>query len=257
MGRKKKALSKSFHRLFEKKQKGIAWLIDPAKFDKNLIPHIKSIRDSQLDFIFIGGSKYREKNFDEIVFEIKNAAGNIPVLIFPGSKMQVSNHAHGILFLSLLSGRNPEFLISQQIAAAESIYHSELEVLPTAYLLVNDGELKSVHRESNTLPILNRSIKEVVKTALAGKYLGMDLCFLDAGSGATSSVATEVIQEVKKYLDGPLIVGGGIDNLQKIHLGFEAGADVIVIGNQIEKDPHFLTEVLSFKDWYNQSLHVN
>ncbi|WP_268033249.1 geranylgeranylglyceryl/heptaprenylglyceryl phosphate synthase [Algoriphagus sp. PAP.12] len=257
MKSKKKVIAKSLKAFSKKNKKGIAWLIDPDKFSLSKEFDWNWIQNTSLDFIFVGGSHFDQNNFEEIISYVKKFAKNIPVVIFPGSKLQVSAQADGILFLSLISGRNPDYLISQQVKAAKQVHHSNLEVLPTAYLLVNDGEIKSVHRESNTLPIPNSNREEIISTALAGKFLGMNYCFLDAGSGARNSVSPEVITSIKECLDCPLIVGGGIDSLQKINQAFESGADLVVIGNQIEKDPDFLSEVLSFKDWYNQSLHVN
>lgn len=254
---KKRSVRKLFLQLAKRNKKAVAWLIDPDKLDSMDFSQWNWVKDSKLDLILVGGSRYVEESFDELVEKVQLIAGNIPVVLFPGSHGQVSGKADGILFMSLLSGRNPDFLISQQVDAAFKVYESELEVLPTAYILVNDGELKSVHRESNTLPISNQRPDIVLKTALAGTYLGMTHCFLDAGSGATSCVSAEVIQTVKSHVQIPLIVGGGLDTLSKIHSAMESGANMVVIGNQIEKDPDFLTEVLSYKEWYNQSLHVN
>lgn len=257
MKSKKKVIAKTLKALSKQNKKGIAWLIDPDKFSLAGGLNWDRIQNSSLDFIFVGGSHFDQDNFEEIISQVKKLAKDIPVVLFPGSKLQVSSIADGILFLSLISGRNPDYLISQQVKAAKNVHSSNLEVLPTAYLLVNDGEIKSVHRESNTLPIPNSNQDQILSTALAGKFLGMKFLFLDAGSGAKTPVSPSVISTVKDQLDCPLIIGGGIDSLQKINQAFESGADLVVIGNQIEKDPEFLSEVLSFKDWYNQSLHVN
>lgn len=257
MKNRKKVIAKTLKTLSKKKKKGIAWLIDPDKFTRSKESDWDWIRSSTLDFIFVGGSHFDQDNFEEIISQVKKLAKDIPVVLFPGSRLQISPQADGILFLSLISGRNPDYLISQQVQAANKVHLSNLEVLPTAYLLVNDGEIKSVHRESNTLPIPNSNQDQILSTALAGKFLGMKYCFLDAGSGAKTTVSPLVISTVKDHLDCPLIIGGGMDSLQKINQAFESGADLVVIGNQIEKDPEFLSEVLSFKDWYNQGLHVN
>ena len=132
-----------------------------------------------------------------------------------------------------------------------------LEVLPTAYLLVNNGEITRVHTVSQTLPILNSNPALVKNTALAGYYLGMKYFFIDAGSGAKNPVSSQVIESVKELVPCPLIIGGGIDNLEKLKDAFEAGADLVVLGNVIEKDPGFLSEVLDYKAWYNLSLNIN
>lgn len=253
----KKGIAKTLSSFVKNNKKGIAWLIDPDKFDLSSEVNWEWVQSSSLDFIFVGGSQFDQGNFEEIVSQVKKLAVNIPVVLFPGSRLQISPQADGILFLSLISGRNPDFLIAQQVKAAKKVQSSNLEVLPTAYLLVNDGEIKSVHRESNTLPIPNSNRDHIVETALAGKFLGMKFCFIDAGSGAKTTVSPAVISSVKKQVNCPLIIGGGMDSLQKINLAFESGADLIVLGNKIEKDPDFLSEVLSYKDWYNQSLHVN
>ncbi|MDF2156636.1 geranylgeranylglyceryl/heptaprenylglyceryl phosphate synthase [Algoriphagus sp. CAU 1675] len=245
--------------LTKSRKKGVAWLVDPEKLTSSCFDFSDFgwVSESSLDLILVGGSSLQTDNFDEAVSNLKKLAGKIPVVLFPGSQLQISTHADAILFLSLLSGRNPEFLIGQQVKGAPKVQRSGLEVLPTAYLLVNEGELKSVHQTSQTLPIPNSEINEAVATALAGSYMGMKFCFLDAGSGAEKTVSSKVIQAIRSAISSPLIVGGGIDNLQKLNEVFESGADLIVVGNQIEKDPGFLSEVLKYKDWYNLSLHVD
>ncbi|WP_290507327.1 geranylgeranylglyceryl/heptaprenylglyceryl phosphate synthase [Algoriphagus sp.] len=252
-------MSKKIQHLFENQKKGVAWLIDPGKLKAEAIPSTfwESLDGLELDFIFIGGSQDEIADFDAFVRFIKEQVSDIPVVLFPGSHQQVSSEADAILFLSLLSGKNPEYLITQQVRAAQSIKKASLEALPTAYILVNDGEICSVHRKSETLPLLNQDVELIVDTALAGKFLGMDFCYLDAGSGASSKVAPQVIQRVSEEIMIPLIVGGGLTNLQKVHESFEGGADLVVIGNQIEKDPSFLTEVLNLKRFLNAGLHVN
>jgi putative glycerol-1-phosphate prenyltransferase len=159
--------------------------------------------------------------------------------------------------MSLISGRNPEFLIAQQVQAALEVGALGLEVLPTGYILINDGELLSVHAFSQTLPLSNEDSTFAKATALAGKFLGMRFFYLDAGSGASIPVAKKVISEVKAAVKSPLIVGGGLTSAEKVKDAFDSGADLIVLGNSIEKDPGFLAEVLRIKLGYNHSLHVN
>lgn len=254
-----KKVSDVIQQLFENKKKGIAWLIDPGKFQLNSISEElwESLQEFGLDLILVGGSQEDSSDLSELVQFIKERAGSIPIVLFPGSHQQVCPEADAILFLSLISGRNPEYLITQQVRAARSIQQAGLEVLPTSYILVNDGEIRSVHRKSKTLPLLNEELDLILDTALAGKFLGMKYCYLDAGSGSSSPVSAKVIRAVSSELQLPVIVGGGLNKLQKIHQSFEAGADLVVIGNQIEKDPGFLAEVLNFKKFYNAELHVN
>lgn len=243
-----KALSKS-------KKKGIAWLVDPEK--ETDLSRFAWVKGSGLDLILVGGSSASSENFESIVLSLKKVAGEIPVCLFPGSHLQLSCHADAILFMSLISGRNPEFLISHQVLAAPEIARMDLEVLPTGYILVNHGELLSVHAVSQTLPLSNEDLEQAKATALAGKFLGMRYFYLDAGSGARIPVSPKVISEVKSTVNLPLIVGGGLNSLEKIRAAFEAGADLIVLGNSIEKDPGFLDEVLNIKEWYNLSLNIN
>ncbi len=259
MAMSRKIINKKVSSLYKSGKKAIAWLIDPDKFDNS--PEFESsfawVRDTPLDFIFVGGSQFDKDNFQEVVSVMKRIAGEIPVVIFPGSQLQLSQEADAILFLSLISGRNPEYLIGQQIMAAPAIHRLGLEVLPTGYLLINDQEVTSVHYVSQTLPLPNNRPELAKATALAGKYLGMRYFFLDAGSGASMPVAQSVIAAVKNATSCPLIVGGGIDTLEKLQLAFEGGADLVVIGNAVEKNPDFLAEVLDYKRWFNLSLNVN
>lgn len=230
-------------------------MIDPEKgVDPSLLPQLSGL---DLDLIFIGGSASEIPQIRKLIQELKFWAGNIPICIFPGSHLQVYPEADAILFLSLISGRNPEYLIGQQVKAAEEVSQSNLEVLPTGYLLVNEGEILSVHSVSQTLPLLNSQKALIGKTALAGKLMGMKYFFLDAGSGATLPVRPDVISEVKLKTKSPLLVGGGLDSKNKVNLAFEGGADLVVVGNGIEKDPGFLAEVLNLKKWYNHSLNIN
>lgn len=253
--KKVKKVSKLLKNLSKTRRKGIAWLVDPEK--DNDFDQFAWVNNSGLDLILVGGSSSSAENFEMTIQSLKKIAGDIPICIFPGSYLQLSNKADAILFMALISGRNPEFLISHQVQAAPEVQVSGLEVLPTGYILVNDGELLSVHSVSQTLPLSNENPDFVKATALAGKFLGMRFFFLDAGSGANSPVSVEVISTVKKAVKFPLIVGGGLINSEKVRSAFEAGADLVVLGNSIEKDPGFLSEVLDIKQWYNHSLNIN
>lgn len=224
-------------------------MVDPEK--ENDLAHFAWVKDSGLDLILVGGSSSSTLRFEHSIQILREIAGSIPLCIFPGSYLQISAHADAILFMSLISGRNPDFLISQQVQAASKVAQAGLEVLPTAYLLVNDGEKLSVHRASQTLPISNQDLETITATALAGKFLGMDYFYLDAGSGASVPVSPRVIAAVKKCVKAPVIVGGGLDTADKVREAFETGADLVVVGNSIEKDPGFLAEVLEVKRSYN------
>lgn len=244
-----KRVSRLLKGLAKKRRKGVAWLVDPEKVHD--ISQFAWVAKSGLDLILVGGSVSASPAFEDTVLQLKKVAGDIPVCIFPGSGLQLSDSADAILFMSLISGRNPEFLISHQVLAAPKVARMNLEVLPTAYLLVNQGELLSVHAVSQTLPLSNDDLELVRATALAGKFLGMRFFYLDAGSGAAAPVSAKVIEVVKDAVASPLIVGGGLSSGDKVKNAFEAGADLVVIGNAAEKDPDFLAEVLDIKQSYN------
>lgn len=250
-----KRISKLLKGLSKSGQKGVAWLVDPEKYQES--SQFEWIENSGLDLILVGGSGGSTEALDSTIQSLKAHSGTIPICIFPGSKHQVSDQADAILFLSLISGSNAEYLITQQVEGALAIEHLQLEVLPTGYLLVNEGEILSVHKASNTLPLLNSEVERIRSIALAGKYLGLKYFYLEAGSGAKVPVAHPVIQTVKKTVKSPLIVGGGLDSLEKVKKAFDSGADLVVLGNAIEKDPGFLAEVLKAKRWYNQLLNIN
>ncbi|PZX57856.1 geranylgeranylglyceryl/heptaprenylglyceryl phosphate synthase [Algoriphagus chordae] len=259
MPKSKKQVSKLLKEFHTTGSKGLAWLVDPDKF-KNASSFEKEyawVKASALDLIFVGGSQLSRDNFREVVISLKKIAGEIPVVIFPGSQMQLAEEADAILFLSLISGRNPEYLIGQQVLAAPLVKKMKLEALPTAYMLVNEGEITSVQYVSQTLPLPNSKPSLAKATALAGLYLGMKFFYLDAGSGANSPVSGKVIESVRSATNQPIIVGGGLDSLEKVKTAYEQGADLLVIGNAIEKNPSFLAEVLAYKRLLNLSLNVN
>ena len=259
MPKSKKRVSKILKNLFKTGRKGLAWLVDPEKLEDSASfeQEFAWVKDSDLDLIFVGGSHLSRDNFREVVLSLQRISGNIPVVIFPGSQMQLAEEADAILFLSLISGRNPEYLIGHQVLAAPIIKEMQLEALPTAYMLVNEGEITSVQYVSQTLPLPNSKPNLAQATALAGLYLGMKYFYLDAGSGAKISVSSEVIKSVKSVINNPLIVGGGLDSLAKVKTAYDNGADLLVIGNAIEKDPGFLAEVLNYKMLLNVSLNIN
>jgi putative glycerol-1-phosphate prenyltransferase len=225
-------------------KKSIAVLIDPDKVQKtsDLDPLIRLATENCVDYFFVGGSLVTTQNLGEVIRTIKEVA-TIPVVLFPGSVQQIDPAADGILFLSLISGRNPDLLIGQHVIAAPILKNSKLEVLSTGYMLINSGKTSSVAYISNTTPIPEDKYSLAASTAMAGEMLGLKLIYLDAGSGAEREVSKKMISTVRKSVDTPLIVGGGINTAQKALNAFEAGADLIVIGNALEKDPQVLTEI--------------
>lgn len=241
-------------------KKALAWLIDPDKIveEFSFFQQVKKMSLLQLDFIFIGGSLIGNNRIDSIISLIKKADADLPVLLFPGSVLQFSNQADGILFLSLISGRNPDLLIGQHVTLAPILAKSNLEVLPTGYMLVDGGVATSVNYISQTIPLPNHKPELAVATALAGLFLGMRYFYLDAGSGAENPVSAEIITNVKKAMSVPVIVGGGLDDLGKVKTAYQAGADVVVIGNGAEKNPSLLTEVMRYVNELNVlSLNVD
>ncbi|PRY85998.1 geranylgeranylglyceryl/heptaprenylglyceryl phosphate synthase [Mongoliibacter ruber] len=231
-------------------RKGLIWLIDPDDFQSKADFSEKVIRavNAKVDFFFLGGSLLQRNNIQEIIQLIKSIDTDTPVILFPGSAIQFSPLADGILFMSLISGRNPEFLIGQHVSIAPELAKSQVETLPTGYMLVDGGEMTSVHYISQTIPLPNHRPELAVATALAGKFLGLKYFYLDAGSGAPVPVSSEIIQKVKKAVAAPLIVGGGLNSLEKIKTAFQAGADLVVLGNAVVENMELLEEVSSFLD---------
>lgn len=223
----------------QKREKLLAILIDPEKIDLESIKSFaEKIKQSPATHIFFGGSTYDGTEFEAIISELKTYL-NLPILLFPGNFEQISNKADGILFLSLLSGRNPEYLIEQQLKAVPILENTNLEIIPTAYLLIESGTETAVERVSKSNPIERTNFKLAMNTAKAGEFLGMKLVYLEAGSGAKQAVPLEMIQAVKQKLTIPLIVGGGIRSKKEINDAYNAGADMVVIGTAFENDNSF------------------
>lgn len=221
----------------------LAVLIDPDKQNAaSLLSLIELSANSKVDFFFVGGSLLLEKNFESTIETIK-AHSDIPVIIFPGSNYQLSKKADAILFLSLISGRNPEYLIGQHVVAAPMIKKMEIETIPTGYILVDGGHVSSTSYITQTIPIPEDKIDIAVATAQAGEMLGMKLIYLEAGSGAKNTVSAEMIKEVKRNINVPLIVGGGIRSSEQAEEICRAGADIIVVGNALEETPGLLMEI--------------
>jgi len=215
--------------------KKLALLIDPDKTNINLAGIIaQEAQKAGVDFILIGGSLLSE-SIDAIALAIKENT-NLPLILFPGSYMQITPNVDGILLLSLISGRNSEFLIGNHVAAAQFLKRSKLEILPTGYILIDGGKPTSVEYISNTKPIPNDKTDIVVATAIAGEMLGLKLIYLEAGSGALIPVSEKTISCVKENISIPLIVGGGISSPEMAYKACVAGADIVVIGSAFENN---------------------
>lgn len=242
----------------QENKKSLAVLVDPDKVNKSeMIPYLIEIGlENCIDYFFVGGSLLTTHNMHEIISDLKSQ-NTIPVIIFPGNNMQIDPNADGILFLSLISGRNPELLIGQHVIAAPLLKQSNLEVISTGYILVNNSHLTSVAYMSNTMPIPNDKYSIGASTAIAGEMLGMQCIYLDAGSGAQEPVSSGMIRAVRKNINVPLIVGGGINSVAKANEALTAGADVIVIGNAVEKNPDLLIGISECVYEFNKSLDIH
>jgi phosphoglycerol geranylgeranyltransferase len=224
-------------------KKSFALLIDPDKQNKNqLLSIIEKANDAKTDYFFVGGSLLTNDSLDLCLNTLKENS-TIPIVLFPGNAMQVNDKADGILFLSLISGRNAEMLIGKQVITAPILKQSSLEVLPTGYILIDSGKPTTVSYMSNTTPIPANKNTVAACTAMAGEMLGLKLIFMDGGSGAKSPISEAMIKEVRKSISVPLIIGGGINSGKKAIANCKAGADIIVVGNAIEKNKSLITEI--------------
>ncbi len=215
-------------------KKSLVILIDPDKINLKKIDKLADkIHQSGANYVFVGGSLLSDNSFEKTVEQLKKSL-KIPVIIFPGNNLQISKYADAILFLSLISGRNPEYLIGQQVAVAPLLAKTKLEVISTGYILIESGKITSVEYISNTKPIPQDKPDIAVATALAGQMLGMKMIYLEAGSGASKPVSEKMIQSVSKHLKIPVIVGGGIRTKKQIQKTFKAGADIVVVGTAFE-----------------------
>jgi phosphoglycerol geranylgeranyltransferase len=237
-------------RLLEKKAKGeksFAILIDPDKAVENHLERlVKESIKYHVDYFFVGGSLITSPAFTETIAYLKKNC-TISVIIFPGNNIHIDEQADALLFLSLISGRNPEFLIGQQVIAAPRLRYSNLEILPTGYILMDGGKPTTVSYISNTAPVPSDKPEIAAVTALAGELMGMQFIYLDSGSGALEPVSIETIRKVHQWVECPIIVGGGIDTPEKAKACWEAGADLVVIGNAIEKNPELIGALQSYK----------
>ncbi|AOC94164.1 MULTISPECIES: geranylgeranylglyceryl/heptaprenylglyceryl phosphate synthase [Flavobacterium] len=220
-------------------QKLLAVLLDPDKIVLENINHlIEKINQSPATHIFVGGSVVQNTILEELITALKQKT-NLPVILFPGDPSQISPKADGILFLSLLSGRNPDYLIEYQVQAAPILKKTNLEVISTGYILIESGNETAVARVSKTKPLSRENLDLVLATAQAGEMLGNQLIYLEAGSGAKQSVPTKMIELVAQNIQIPVIVGGGIVDLHGIQKAYKAGADLVVIGTAFENNSRF------------------
>lgn len=229
------------------KQGQIALLIDPEKStDGNALKElIRKATFAGIHFFFVGGSTVHRKDIERVVRIIKENS-EIPVLLFPGASHQLSAEADALLFLNLISGRNPDFLIGHHVQCAEEVLSMQIEVIPTAYILIDGGKLTSVAYVSQTTPIPRDKLTIARQTAIAGHLMGQKLIYFDAGSGADKHVPFELVRNIRETLPSPVIVGGGIRTIESVQSMKDAGANVIVIGNKIEEDIHFLLDLQAF-----------
>lgn len=220
-------------------EKLLAVLIDPDKFPlDNTETFINKVNESIATHIFVGGSEVGDNSTEILVRTLKKYT-QLPVILFPGDVTQITNRADGLLFLSLISGRNPEYLIGKHVQSVSKLKDSNLEVIPTGYILIENGKETAVQRVSETKPLQRANIQCIVDTAKAGELLGMKLIYLEAGSGAVHPVTNQIISIVKENLQIPLIVGGGIRSLNQLETAYDSGADLVVIGTAFEEDETF------------------
>jgi putative glycerol-1-phosphate prenyltransferase len=241
-------LKEIYPSLCERKQKGrksFAVLIDPDKVnDERMEQLIRLAVVAKVDYFLVGGSLVISNYLDECVQFIKRNCA-IPVILFPGSSTQISKYADALLYLSLISGRNPELLIGQHVVSAPAIKQSGLEIMSTGYMVIDGGAPTTVSYISNAAPLPADKNEIAMCTAMAGEMLGMKIIYMDAGSGAKRPITESMIELVAGAIEVPLIIGGGITDPEKAYLNCKAGADVIVVGNAIEKDESLIMEMAS------------
>ncbi|MDG1330745.1 MAG: geranylgeranylglyceryl/heptaprenylglyceryl phosphate synthase [Crocinitomicaceae bacterium] len=225
----------------------MAVLIDPDKYSdlNELDALLKKTAFANIDYLFVGGSTVLREDFKTVIDYIQSHS-SLPLVIFPGDSNQISEKADALLYLSLISGRNPDYLIGHHVQSAQEVYAMDVEVIPTAYILVDGGNLSSVAYVSQTTPIPRDHESIILNTAKAGVLQGKKLIYLDAGSGAKESIPPSVIQTLSP-LGNPIVVGGGIRSLEEMEELRTAGANVIVIGNKLEEDLDFLLDIKEFK----------
>ena len=233
----------SFIEAKKKKEKRIAVLIDPDKMRlDNMTRVIENAIRAQVDYFFVGGSLILDDRMDFCLDALK-AQTSIPTILFPSSPQQINKKADGILFLSLISGRNPDLLIGQHVLAAPILKNTSLEIISTGYMLIDGGVATAASYISNTIPIPGHKDEIAYCTAIAGEMLGLKTIYMDAGSGARQPISETMIQVVSQSVNIPLIVGGGMRTPEQVGKNAQAGADIIVVGNAFEKDPALIEEI--------------
>ena len=235
-----------YQSLLEKKKNGhksFTVLIDPDKVTSSSLSTLTRLANqSKVDYFFVGGSLVVSDHLDECIAQIKKESA-IPVILFPGSPSQLSRSADALLYLSLISGRNPELLIGQHVISAPFVKKSGLEIISTGYLVIDGGAPTTVSYISGAAPIPADKADIALCTAMAGEMLGKKLIYMDAGSGAKKPISEEMISLVAQNIEVPLVIGGGIRDAEKAYRNCQAGADVIVVGNALEKEPSLLEEI--------------
>lgn len=239
----KQAIYQSMVNKKQKGQKSFAVLIDPDKVNKTLLDELISLAIiAEVDYLLVGGSLIVSNHLDDCIQHIKKNC-EIPVILFPGSASQISRHADALLYLSLISGRNPELLIGQHVISAPFVKQSGLEIISTGYMVIDGGAPTTVSYISNALPIPADKNEIAMCTAMAGEMLGMKLIYMDAGSGAKRAIHEAMIEKVSRCIEAPLVIGGGITDPEKAYRNCKAGADLIIVGNAIEKDRALIKEL--------------
>lgn len=235
-------------------RKAFAVLLDPDKIEQNALSDLLlRTKEFPVDFFLVGGSLVTDYAHKEVIAAIRRHC-RTPIILFPGNPLHIEASADAILFLSLISGRNPEFLIGQHVIAAPLLKKSGLEILPTGYMLVDSGTQTTVSYVSGTMPLPHDKPSVAACTAMAGEMLGLKLIYLDAGSGARWPVTPAMISAVRAVVDVPIIVGGGINSGEKAYEALKAGADMIVAGNGIEQNPDLLPQLSAVVREFNQSV---
>lgn len=219
-------------------------LVDPDKFKERII---QTAVDAGIDFFLVGGSLLSEGDMGKVIGRIKRKC-RVPVIIFPGSPLQIDKKADGILLLSLISGRNPEYLIGHHVISAQTLKKSGLEIIPAGYILIDSGKATTASYISHSHPIPWDKDDIAACTAVAGELLGLKMIYLDCGSGAAKPPSASMVRQVRKNISVPLIAGGGIRNPLQAKELFEAGADIVVIGNAAEENAGFIKEIVLVKD---------
>lgn len=242
-----KKIATEIYQKHQRKASMLAVLIDPDEGKKAaLVQQVNYANQAKIDYFFVGGSLISEDCLDETLTYVKNNS-EIPCVLFPGSVYQVNAKADALLFLSLISGRNPDLLIGQHVVAAPLIKKSGLETLSTGYLLIESGMPTTASYISHSLPIPHNKPTIAAVTAMAGEMLGLDFLFLDAGSGALNPVSSEMISATAKLCCNPIIVGGGIKTAAKVKENFDAGASIVVVGNITETQPELIPEMAAMR----------